>query len=78
MAITDPNLPPLPEPPAATTVAQLAGQARTLIAVLGGKVVQLHRDRIGGLDLPSDLQPGAMRVLSDAERECMGVTHYWR
>ena len=52
-------------------------QVKRMIAALGGKVVTLHRDRIGGLELPHDLAPGSMRVLSDAERQRMGVTMYW-
>ncbi|HAT10670.1 MAG TPA: hypothetical protein DCS97_08775, partial [Planctomycetes bacterium] len=52
-------------------------QVKRMIAALGGKVVTLHRDRIGGLELPADLAPGQMRVLSEAEREQLGVQHYW-
>lgn len=48
-------------------------QVKRMIAALGGKVVLLHRDRIGGLDLPSDLEPGAMRMLSAAERVALGA-----
>ncbi len=36
-------------------------QVRRMIAALGGSVVRLHRDRIGALDLPADLAPGAVR-----------------
>lgn len=53
-------------------------QVKRMIAALGGKVVALHRDRIGGLDLPADLQPGEMRVISAAELERLGVAMYWR
>jgi 16S rRNA U516 pseudouridylate synthase RsuA-like enzyme len=30
-------------------------------------VVSLHRDRIGGLDLPPDLVPGAIREATEPE-----------
>jgi len=42
-------------------------QVRRMIAVLGGEVLSLHRDRIGGLDLPADLPAGACREMSEAE-----------
>jgi 16S rRNA pseudouridine516 synthase len=42
-------------------------QVRLMIAALGGTVVRLHRDRIGGLDLPADLLPGACREMGLAE-----------
>ena len=42
-------------------------QVKRMIDALGGRVVRLHRDRIGGLELPVDLQPGTMRPLSAAE-----------
>lgn len=42
-------------------------QVRRMIAALGGVVVALHRDRIGAYDLPDDLEPGALRVLDDAD-----------
>jgi len=34
-------------------------------------VETLHRDRIGGLDLPSDLGPGMARELSEQERDLL-------
>jgi 16S rRNA pseudouridine516 synthase len=43
-------------------------QVRRMLRVLGGEVVALHRDRVGGLDLPADLEPGAWRPLEPAER----------
>lgn len=52
-------------------------QVKRMIAALGGKVVTLHRDRIGGLDLPEDLAPGQMRPLAESERGHLGVRHYW-
>jgi len=42
-------------------------QVRRMFAAVGNHVVALHRDRIGGLDLPADLAPGAFRPLSKAE-----------
>ena len=39
-------------------------QVRRMFAAVGNHVTALHRDRIGGLDLPADLQPGDWRVLS--------------
>ncbi len=53
-------------------------QVKRMIAALGGKVVTLHRDRIGGLDLPADLQPGQMRVITEEEVARLGVPMYWR
>lgn len=46
-------------------------QVRRMIAALGGEVVRLHRDRIGGLDLPADLELGAMREILPAELELL-------
>jgi len=42
-------------------------QVKRMIRALGGDVVGLHRDRIGGLELPMDLAPGAFRPASAAE-----------
>lgn len=44
-------------------------QVRRMIAALGGEVITLHRDRIGRLELPSDLAPGHARELTPRERE---------
>jgi 16S rRNA pseudouridine516 synthase len=44
-------------------------QVRRMFAAVGNHVVELHRDRIGGLALPADLEPGAYRVLSRVEAE---------
>ena len=41
-------------------------QVRRMFAALGNHVNQLHRDRIGTLDLPADLAPGEFRMM-DAE-----------
>jgi 16S rRNA pseudouridine516 synthase len=38
-------------------------QARRMFAAVGNHVEALHRDRIGGLELPADLQPGSWRLL---------------
>jgi len=46
-------------------------QVRRMIAALGGEVVRLHRDRIGGLDLPGDLPAGAIRDLDARERRLL-------
>lgn len=42
-------------------------QVRRMFAALGNHVVALHRDRMGELDLPDDLEPGAYRLLGEAE-----------
>jgi 16S rRNA pseudouridine516 synthase len=42
-------------------------QVRRMFAALGNHVTALHRDRIGGLDLPADLAPGAYRRLGEGE-----------
>ncbi|MCX5494153.1 pseudouridine synthase [Kaistia dalseonensis] len=41
-------------------------QVRRMFAALGNHVVALHRDRVGGLDLPDDLPPGGYRILDAA------------
>jgi len=43
-------------------------QVRRMIRILGGEVVSLHRDRVGGLELPEDLEPGDLRPLEREER----------
>jgi 16S rRNA pseudouridine516 synthase len=42
-------------------------QVRRMFTATGNHVVALHRDRIGGLQLPPDLAPSAYRVLTEAE-----------
>jgi 16S rRNA pseudouridine516 synthase len=42
-------------------------QVRRMFAAVGNHVEALHRDRVGGLDLPSDLAPGAYRAMTSAE-----------
>lgn len=55
--------------PLSSTLARLTitegryHQVRRMFAAAGNHVEALHRDRIGGLDLPDDLQPGAWRLL---------------
>ncbi len=43
-------------------------QVRRMFAALGNHVTALHRDRIGGLDLPGDLSPGNWRPLTPQEQ----------
>jgi 16S rRNA pseudouridine516 synthase len=43
-------------------------QVRRMFAAVGNHVTALHRDRIGGLALPPDLEPGAFRVLTPDEQ----------
>lgn len=38
-------------------------QVRRMFAAAGNHVVGLHRDQIGGLTLPEDLEPGGWRIL---------------
>jgi 16S rRNA pseudouridine516 synthase len=42
-------------------------QVRRMFAAVGNHVEALHRDRIGGLDLPPDLAPGAFRLMGSGE-----------
>lgn len=42
-------------------------QVRRMFAALGNHVTALHRDRIGDLDLPVDLEPGQYRLLTEAD-----------
>ena len=44
-------------------------QVRRMFAAVGNHVVSLHRERIGGLVLPGDLEPGQHRILPAAEAE---------
>jgi 16S rRNA pseudouridine516 synthase len=39
-------------------------QVRRMFAAVGNHVDALHRDRVGGLDLPADLPPGAYRLMT--------------
>ena len=49
-------------------------QVRRMFAAVGNHVVALHRERIGGLALPEDLDAGAYRILSTAEAEAVFTT----
>lgn len=42
-------------------------QVRRMFAAVGNHVTVLHRDRIGSLMLPDDLQPGQFRILGESE-----------
>jgi 16S rRNA pseudouridine516 synthase len=44
-------------------------QVRRMFAAAGNHVNELHRERIGGLVLPADLEPGQYRILPTAEAE---------
>lgn len=46
-------------------------QVRRMFAAVGNHVTALHRDRIGGLDLPEDLVPGAWRILNPDEQTAL-------
>jgi 16S rRNA pseudouridine516 synthase len=69
---TDPLAPATLEPLSPTT-AHLTitegryHQVRRMFAAVGNHVIALHRDRIGALDLPADLPPGAWRPLAADE-----------
>ena len=43
-------------------------QVRRMFAAMDNHVVSLHRERIGGLALPSDLSTGDWRMLTDEEK----------
>ncbi len=42
-------------------------QVRRMFAAVGNHVTALHRDRVGGLDLPGDLAAGQWRIMGEAE-----------
>lgn len=42
-------------------------QVRRMFAAVGNHVTLLHRERIGALDLPADLEPGQLRILGEAD-----------
>jgi len=42
-------------------------QVRRMFAAVGNHVAALHRDRVGGLDLPADLEAGAWRLMTVAD-----------
>ena len=54
--------------PLQATVTLMEGlyhQVRRMFAAVGNHVESLHRDRIGGMDLPDDLAPGQFRIIMD-------------
>ncbi|KFG67936.1 pseudouridine synthase [Microvirga sp. BSC39] len=42
-------------------------QVRRMFAAVGNHVTALHRNRIGALDLPTDLEPGQFRIMNEAD-----------
>lgn len=42
-------------------------QVRRMFAAVGNHVTALHRDKVGNLALPEDLEPGQYRLLTDAD-----------
>lgn len=46
-------------------------QVRRMFAAVDNHVTALHRERIGGLTLPNDLEPGDWRILSDEEKDAL-------
>jgi 16S rRNA pseudouridine516 synthase len=46
-------------------------QVKRMFAAIGNKVEQLHRERIGGLQLPADLALGEYRALNAAELQLL-------
>jgi 16S rRNA pseudouridine516 synthase len=42
-------------------------QVRRMFAAVGNHVAALHRDRIGGLDLPADLADGQYRLMTESD-----------
>jgi 16S rRNA pseudouridine516 synthase len=44
-------------------------QVRRMFAAVGNHVVGLYRERIGGIALPDDLEPGQHRILTAAQAE---------
>jgi 16S rRNA pseudouridine516 synthase len=46
-------------------------QVRRMFAAVGNHVVGLHRERIGGIALPDDLEPGQHRILTADQAEAV-------
>lgn len=62
------TLEPLSETTAHLTIMEgRYHQVRRMFAAIGNHVTDLHRDRIGGLDLPADLEAGDYRIMSEAD-----------
>jgi 16S rRNA pseudouridine516 synthase len=74
----DPLAPAVLEPTGARTASLTITegryhQVRRMFAAVGNHVTALHRDRIGGLVLPAEMEPGAWRVLAAEERAAIFV-----
>jgi 16S rRNA pseudouridine516 synthase len=62
------RLEPLSETTAHLTITEgRYHQVRRMFAAVGNHVEALHRDRVGGLELPDDLEPGRWRLMSPAD-----------
>ena len=48
-------------------------QVKRMLAAVGNSVAQLHRWRIGEVELPAELRPGEWRWLGEAERAALGA-----
>ena len=46
-------------------------QVKRMFAAIGNKVVRLHREKIGNLQLPDDLAEGEYRTLTEQELELL-------
>ena len=73
---TDPLAPailePLGEREARLTITEgRYHQVRRMFAAVGNHVTALHRDQIGGLELPAGLEPGAWRTLTAEEQSAI-------
>ncbi|PKO35482.1 MAG: 16S rRNA pseudouridine(516) synthase [Betaproteobacteria bacterium HGW-Betaproteobacteria-7] len=49
-------------------------QVKRMVAAVGNRVEALHREALGELSLPADLQPGQWRWLTPADFVLLGVT----
>lgn len=49
-------------------------QVKRMFAAAGNHVVALHRERIGEIELDSDLEPGEYRALTQQEIDSVGLT----
>lgn len=76
---TDPCAPAILEPLSETTAHLIITegryhQVRRMFAAVGNHVIALHRNRIGALDLPADLEPGQWRRLTATESDAIFQT----
>jgi 16S rRNA pseudouridine516 synthase len=46
-------------------------QVRRMFAAVGNHVTALHRDRMGGLDLPADLVSGEYRLMTPTDLDTL-------